>query len=79
MKNFLCLLRRLSPNVDFIVLGPTPQKQRVQTHSRGRAKRSSHDENFTTFLLLELFSFLFHLHNVNSEKEESCQGKRLSE
>lgn len=56
-----------------------PQKQRVQTHSRGRAKRSSHDENFTTFLLLELFSFLFHLHNVNSEKEESCQGKRLSE
>ena len=65
MKNFLCLLRRLSPT--------------ASANSRGRAKRSSHDENFTTFLLLELFSFLFHLHNVNSEKEESCQGKRLSE
>lgn len=49
------------------------------THAVG-LNVAAHDENFTTFLLLELFfHFCSHLHNVNSEKEESCQGKRLSE
>ena len=39
------------------------QKQLLaQTHSRGRARRNSHDENFPTIHCLELFSVLFYLH-----------------
>ena len=35
-----------------------PQNQRVQTHSRGRAGCSGHNENFTMVLSLE-FRFCF--------------------
>ena len=38
-----------------------PQNRRAQTHSRGRARRSGHNENFTMVLSLEFVSALFHL------------------
>ena len=57
MKNFLCPLRRLSPTAP----ANSAAKQQPQTHSRGRARRNSHDENFTTILLLEFVSVLSHL------------------